>query len=144
MPFQTITPAEAHALLSSDANAVYLDVRSEQEFAAGHPVGAKNVPIAFLSGGGMAGNPDFLKVVAANFGKSATLVVGCKMGGRSARACEILADAGYLDLKNVDGGFDGRGGAADPTVRGGWSGAGLPVSRAPAPGTSYAELRKRV
>lgn len=143
MPFKTITPKEAHDLLTADPHAVYLDVRSEQEFAAGHPVGAKNVPIAFLTGGGMAANPDFLKVIGAHFAKDASLVVGCKMGGRSARACEILADAGYTNLKNVDGGFDGRGGAADPGVRGGWSGSGLPVARALAPGASYAELRAK-
>jgi len=143
VPFKTITPSEAHALLGSDPASVYIDVRSEPEFSAGHPVGARNVPIAHLSGGGMIPNQEFLKVMAAHFQKDTALLVGCKMGGRSARACEILADAGYTNLKNVDGGFDGRGNAADPAVRSGWKGSGLPVTGTAAPGTSWAELRKK-
>jgi rhodanese-related sulfurtransferase len=143
MPYQTITPRQASELLANDARCAYLDVRSEQEFAAGHPVGARNIPIAHLSGGGMVANEDFLAVVATNFPKEALIVVGCKMGGRSARACEILANAGWKNLKNVDGGFDGRGNAVDPDVRAGWRGCSLPISNTPAAGASYAELKQK-
>ena len=68
---------------------------------------------------------------------------GCRMGGRSMKACELLARAGYTQLANVAGGF---GGAADPfgrLVMPGWMQEGLPVERESDPGTSYAALQKR-
>jgi rhodanese-related sulfurtransferase len=94
-----------------------------------------------MGGGGMSPNPDFMTVMTAKFDKDAPLVVGCKMGGRSARACEMLDAAGFTQLKNIDGGFSGRGDARDPSVRGGWSGSGLPVTTTPAPGATWTELR---
>ena len=44
-----ISPAEAQALVAEGW--VYLDVRSEPEFAAGHPVGAHNVPLQHVGPG---------------------------------------------------------------------------------------------
>lgn len=120
MPYKTVTPAEAHARMS--ARAVYLDVRTEQEFDAGHPVGAINVP-AFLAGpGGMTANPDFTAIVGRHWSPETELLLGCASGQRSARACEALAAAGYRNLSNVAGGF------ASPT---GWRAAGLPSDQSP-------------
>ncbi len=144
MPFKTITPQDADKLMKGAPKHVYLDVRSEPEFAQGHATGAVNVPIAHFVGGGMQGNEDFLRVVLATFTKDTPLVVGCKMGGRSARACEILANAGFSKLHNIDGGFGGRGDAADPSVQKGWQGSGLAVTKTPAPGSTYAELKKKL
>ncbi len=144
MPFKTISPKEADALMKGTPKHVYLDVRSESEFAEGHATGAVNVPIAHLLGGGMQGNADFLRVVLANFEKDTPLVVGCKMGGRSARACEILANAGFSKLNNIDGGFAGRSDSHDASVQKGWSGSGLPVSKTAAPGTSYTDMKKKL
>ncbi len=141
MSYETVSPKQAHEAMQTDAKVVYVDVRSEQEFAAGHAVGAVNVPIAHLTGGGMSPNLDFLKVMTAKFQKDAPLVIGCQMGGRSARACEVLDGAGFTKLKNIDGGFGGRGGAADESVRKGWSGSSLPVTKTAAPGSTWAELR---
>lgn len=142
MTFDTVNPQQARDLMQSKKY-VYLDVRSEPEFAEGHAEGAFNVPILNMSGGGMAPNADFLKVVMARFPRETPLVVGCKMGGRSARACEILAANGYGDVKNIDGGFSGNPGSGDPIARRGWSGAGLPVSKTPAPGASYSSLKSK-
>src|SRR5438093_12922009 len=119
------TPPEAYEMLTAHPAAVYLDVRTEAEFEAGHPAGARNVPVVFFdqATGRPVPNPDFLAVVERNFPRTAMLVVGCQAGGRSQRACEILADAGYTDVTNVRGGF---GGAREHGVRG-WRDAGLPV-----------------
>jgi len=137
-----IDPQRASELMQSGGT--YVDVRTVEEFAAGHPVGAVNVP-AFVRDpiGQMAPNPDFLPVMQANFPPDASLALGCRMGGRSMKACEVLARAGYTQLANVAGGF---GGATDPfgrVVQPGWMQAGLPVEREDAPGTSYAALQKR-
>jgi rhodanese-related sulfurtransferase len=121
--------------------ATYLDVRSIPEFAAGHPEGAFNIPLLHLdpATGQMRPNPEFLSVVRAAFPPDTTLVVGCKMGGRSAQACEILASAGFHDVANVLGGFGG----APQFGHQGWVQAGLPVETAAPPEREYDALHKK-
>jgi rhodanese-related sulfurtransferase len=137
-----IDPKRAHELMQSGHT--YVDVRTAEEYAAGHPAGAVNIP-AFIRDpmGQMVPNPDFLPVVQANFGPETPLALGCRMGGRSMRACDFLAHAGYSDLSNVAGGF---GGATDPfgrLVAPGWMQMGLPIEQEATPGASYASLRQR-
>jgi rhodanese-related sulfurtransferase len=141
MTFEDINPQEASRRMSGKPPHVYLDVRTPQEFAQGHAVGALNVPIAFMGPGGMAPNPDFVKVVGKHLKKDAPLVVGCKMGGRSRRACETLTAAGFTAVANIDGGFSGNPDADDESAQSGWSGSGLPVTTKPAKGATYEELK---
>ena len=70
MPIKEITPQQAHETLSADKTVVYIDVRTAQEFANGHPSGAVNIPVAFADPArGMVLNPDFVTVVEKNFAK---------------------------------------------------------------------------
>ena len=94
MPVKRISPEEAKALVDGEGYA-YLDVRSIPEFEAGHPRGAFNVPLNHMGPAGMSPNPEFLSVVEKSFAKDAKLVVGCKGGGRSLRAAELMQAAGY-------------------------------------------------
>lgn len=94
-----VSPADAKKLI--DEGYTYLDVRTEPEFAAGHATGAQNVPVMLAGPGGMQPNPEFLAVVQAVYPKDAKLVVGCKAGGRSMRAAEMMINAGYTDRKSV-------------------------------------------
>lgn len=106
MPNRRLPPNEAAPLL--DQGFAYVDVRSPAEFADGHPPGAQNLPLG----------PDFPAAFAAQFpAKDAKVVVGCKMGGRSTRAVDALAAAGYSELVNMLGGFDQ------------WAALGLPVKK---------------
>jgi rhodanese-related sulfurtransferase len=131
MPIAQMTPPEAHAVLAADADAVYLDVRSEPEFEAGHPAGALNVPVVrFDAAGRPAPNATFVADVERLLPPTTRLVVGCQVGGRSQRACELLAAAGWEDLTNVQGGFGGGRDAAGRVVPG-WRDAGLPVESGP-------------
>src|SRR5688500_8454101 len=103
-----ISANEALAELENDPTVIYLDVRSIPEFQQGHPIRAVNIPILhFLPGMGMLPNQDFEKVVEANLSKNTRLVVGCKSGARSARACEILIAMGYTHVANDRGGVVG-------------------------------------
>jgi len=124
------TPREAHATLRQNPAAVYLDVRTEGEFEAGHPAGARNVPVMILDPATRrpAPNPDFVAAVERVAPKGATLLVGCQAGGRSQHACELLAAAGFTDLANVQGGFGG-GQDARGSVVAGWADSGLPVEK---------------
>lgn len=135
-----VSPAEAKQLV--DEGWVYLDVRSEAEFAAGHPAGSLNVPIAHQGPGGMKPNAEFLPVVEALYPKDARLVVGCQAGGRSLRAAETLTAAGFTQIIDQRAGFGGARDAFGQVTEPGWAAAGLPVETA-TPGGSYAELRKK-
>lgn len=117
MPYRDVDPTTAHALTLEDH--VYIDVRTVQEFDQGHPAGAWNIP-AFEAGPfGMQPNPSFVEAVKANFPEGTKLVLGCAMGGRSARACELLAGHGFPQLVNVAGGWNA------------WVALGLPTSFEP-------------
>lgn len=122
-------PPEAYETMKKNPDALYLDVRTEAEFAAGHPAGAINIPVVFIkSPGKMELNPEFADVVEKVIPRGRKLVVGCLSGGRSQRACEILEDAGYTDLTNVVGGFGGQRDASGQVVVPGWKDSGLPVT----------------
>lgn len=135
-----ISVNEAHVLQQSGST--YVDVRSSAEYAAGHPAGAINVPLLERDErtGQMTPNPDFTNVIQANFPTDSSLLLGCQVGGRSARAAMILESLGFSDVSNVEGGF---GGARDPMTgrsQPGWAQAGLPVEFDAPPGKSYADL----
>jgi rhodanese-related sulfurtransferase len=142
MAIKQLDPPEAHATLEADAEAVYLDVRTEEEFEAGHPTGAVNIPVMFMIPGRPQPNPDFLTVAEKTLPKGTKLLVGCLSGGRSQRACELLEEAGYTDLTNVRGGFGGARDASGSIAVKGWRDAGLPVAQGPGEG-AYPALREK-
>ncbi len=119
---------EAYDLMLGDPEYIYLDVRSVPEFEAGHPVRAINIPIMnFSPGSGMSPNQDFVAVVEAALAKDAKLVVGCKTGGRSARACEVMSQMGFTNVANVRGGFVGAMDNLGRVTEPGWSMLDLPI-----------------
>ena len=139
MTIKHITVQQAHQ--EQGTGAKYLDVRSIPEFEQGHPEGAFNVPLMHADPATrqMRPNPDFLAVVRANFPADTKLVIGCQMGGRSAKAAEILATAGYHDVANVLGGYGG----APQFGHAGWVQAGLPVATTPGDGREYSALQAK-
>jgi rhodanese-related sulfurtransferase len=81
-----------------------VDVRTPAEFASGHVPGAINKPLASLS-------PDDAWLAAQD--KAEPLYVICRSGGRSARAADALAAAGFHAV-NVLGGTSGWQAADHP------------------------------
>jgi rhodanese-related sulfurtransferase len=123
-----VSPQEAHDMMVSDPEYIYLDVRSVPEFEAGHAAGAINIPLLNLvPGAGMTPNPDFATVVEATLPKDAKLVIGCKTGGRSARACDLMTQMGYKNVANVRGGFVGAMDNTGRITEPGWSMLNLPT-----------------
>jgi rhodanese-related sulfurtransferase len=127
-----IKPDEARAKL--DEGYVYVDVRTVAEFEAGHPTGAYNVPI---------NHPSFLQAMASLFSKDAKIIVGCKVGGRSLRAAQVLIASGYTDVIDQLAGFHGAVDAFGQVAEPGWSKVGLPVSTEAEPGRSWADLAEK-
>jgi len=121
----------------------YVDVRTTQEFEAGHPPGAVNVPLMFAGGGGMVPNGDFVAVMTAAFPKDAKLVVGCKAGGRSLRAAQMLLAAGFTSVVDQRAGWDAARNPFGQVVEPGWSRAGLPSEEGSPPGRSWEDMKKK-
>jgi rhodanese-related sulfurtransferase len=143
---QQVTAEEANTLIAQDTTIIYLDVRTVHEFEAGHPPAALNIPVVLPNPAirKMTPNPDFLPTVAANIPKDARIIVGCMSGGRSQYAAEVLEDAGYQNVANMQGGF---GGARDQVGRlmvPGWQDCGLPEERGDGDVKSYEALSKKV
>ncbi len=141
MPFDEVTPTEAHELMGDGST--YIDVRTEQEFQAGHPAGSYNVPIFVRDPETMqmALNESFLPTVEKHFGKDTPLLMGCQMGGRSRQACMLLEQAGYTTLSNVSGGFGGARGPFGQMITEGWSTSDLPVDQGSPEGRSFDALK---
>lgn len=141
MAIKEITPQEAHEILTNEPSAVYIDVRSQREFEAGHPQGAVNIPIAFPDPArGMVINDDFVRVVEKHFPKEKKIIVGCQAGPRSNAAAGILQQSGYQDVSNLAGGFGGMRDSMGRVIAPGWASLGLPVSQDNGEGVSYKSL----
>ena len=84
-----------------------LDVRSAEEFAAGHVRDAKNIPLADLNN----------RIGELEKAKSRTIVVVCQTGARADKAVRQLKAAGFEDVLSLDGGVTA------------WTAAGLPVTK---------------
>ena len=145
MVFENLGVREAYA--KQRGGYTYVDVRSVPEFEEGHPAGAVNIPLLHWDQrtGHMMPNREFLDVMRANFAADAKLLIGCQVGVRSAQAAQALVLAGFDDVTNVLGGFDG---ARDPMTGAvhaeGWIQAALPVESGRAEGRGYEDLRARV
>ncbi|GMY11144.1 thiosulfate sulfurtransferase 16, chloroplastic [Fagus crenata] len=93
----------AHELLQAGHR--YLDVRTPEEFSAGHASGAINIPYMYRDGSGMVKNSNFLKEVSAHFGKYDEIIVGCQIGKRSLMASTVLLAAGFTGITDIAGGY---------------------------------------
>ena len=99
------TTQATHLINREDA--LVVDVREPNEFAAGHVLGAKNLPLARLDASGA----ELAKK------KERPVIVYCDGGERSAKALATLKKHGYTRVANLSGGL------------GAWQQAGLPVEK---------------
>lgn len=140
MAVNSVSPEEAAALLAEGY--VYVDVRSEPEFEAGHVPGALNVPLLNQGPAGLVPNAEFLSVMQQAFGSAEKLVVGCKAGGRSKKAVDQLTQVGFTELRDMSAGWDGSRDAFGRVVPG-WSKQGLPVEQGKPTGQAYVDVKQR-
>jgi rhodanese-related sulfurtransferase len=140
MSIESKDPQAAHEDHGGHDGAAWVDVRTVQEFEAGHPEGAVNVPWAVIDPGSgqMAHNADFLPTMQKHFAAEQRLYLSCQAGMRSMNACKELDTAGYSNLVNVDGGFGGRRDPMGALVTPGWQECGLPVANS---GSDYETLK---
>ena len=99
-----VTTAEAtHLINREDASVV--DVRDPGEYASGHVIGAKNVPLVRLEGGELPKRKD------------KPVIVYCDTGDRAGKAVAELKKQGFERVVNLTGGLRA------------WQQAGLPVEK---------------
>lgn len=84
-----------------------VDVRSAEDFAAGHLRDAKNIPLADLTA----------RIGELDKFKAKTVVLVCQSGARADKAAKVLGAAGFTDVYSLDGG--------QPA----WVTAGLPITK---------------
>lgn len=96
---------EATRLINEDA--VILDVREDSEWAIGHIPNARHVPLGKLTA----------RLSELEKFKDKAIVVNCRSGHRSARACAMLKKSGFENVHNLSGGIIA------------WEQANLPITK---------------
>ncbi len=141
---KSLFASEAHALVRS-REVLFVDVRTRGEFSfVGVADGVRaHVPFADITDASVwepksgrysvSQNPKFVAEVAGHLrthqlDHHATIVLICRSGDRSARAADVLAEAGYRNVYSVVDGFEGDLSAAERRDVNGWKNAGLPWS----------------
>ena len=99
--------ADGAVQLINREKAVVIDVCEPAEFAAGHVVGAKNIPVGQLEG----------KLAGAVKNKALPLILVCQSGARSSRALGIAKKLGFENVQSLSGGL------------GAWRSANLPIEK---------------
>jgi rhodanese-related sulfurtransferase len=110
MPVQILTPQEVQELFKTNPAAVYIDVRTVAEFAAGHPRGkVVNIPIVFHHPTTKETYPNnsFLEVVQSLYTTDTPLIVGCEKGPRAQQAAEQMQQVGYTNIYVLADGYSG-------------------------------------
>lgn len=126
-----LTPSQAWELLSTDADAVLVDVRTQAEWAfvgVPDPTSLGKRPVfAEWSSLGSGPNPAaFVEAVTAQVDPGAPIVLLCRSGQRSIAAAQALTAAGYGPAYNVIDGFEGPLDAEGHRGGAGWRSDGLP------------------
>jgi rhodanese-related sulfurtransferase len=101
--FSNIDPMRLQEL-QSQAGAVLVDVRTDQEVGRGVIPGARHVPLHLL--------PQKM----AELAEAPVLIFYCQSGARSAQACAFASGSGAREIYNLAGGILA------------WAGRGLPLA----------------
>lgn len=96
----------AAAQIVDDSGVIVLDVRSPQEFAAGHLPDAINIDVE---------SADFADRVAG-LDESAKTLVYCQTGNRSGVATDEMADLGFTEMSDLQGGIEAWSAAGEEVV----------------------------
>ena len=85
--------ADTASIAAVNEPTLIIDVRTAEEFAAGHFPGAINIPHEDIIQG----------IKESNVGKNQTVLLYCRSGNRSGQAEARLQSAGFSGAKNVGG-----------------------------------------
>ncbi|EDM43899.1 thioredoxin [unidentified eubacterium SCB49] len=92
---RVVSPKEVYDAIKEDTLMQLIDVRTAEEFGVTHLKTSQNICVT---------TPGF-KERAAKLDKSLPVYVYCKKGGRSAKASKILAEMGFTQIFDLQGGI---------------------------------------
>lgn len=92
---QTVDSKRAKLILSKQPQAILLDVRTPEEYAAGHLKNALNLNY----------NATDFATHLSKLDKNKPYLVYCAMGGRSSEAAKLMQDLGFRQVINVSEGY---------------------------------------
>ena len=92
---ETLNPDEFEQLLNTSANSVLVDVRTVEEFNAGHIENSINADYK---------SSDFINIIN-KWDKSKTYFVYCKSGVRSSNAVKKMHEIDFHNIHNLKGGI---------------------------------------
>jgi len=140
-----VTAREAYAKWQAAPDQVkILDVRTPEEFLfVGSPDMAWRIPVIAQSYEWDATKekypmkllPDFVARVQTVAKPDDTILVTCRSGGRSAIACNLLAQAGFKNVYNIIDGMEGDANGDSASVaqaqplKDGWKNSGCPWTK---------------
>ena len=101
-----VTPLQATQIINQGRNLI-LDVRSADEFAAGHMKDAKNIPLKELS----------TRLSEIEKFKERPVIVVCNKGLQSSKATSQLRKAGFVNASSLLGGLDAWQSQGLPTIK---------------------------
>ncbi|MCC7298945.1 MAG: thioredoxin [Bacteroidia bacterium] len=113
--------------LKTELQKTILDVRTPEEYNNGHIPNAININV----------NGSDFETAVQKLDTQKTIFVYCLAGSRSARAADILAQMGFKNIVNLEGGYSQWSAAGFPTEKGA-------TSKTNAPGISDQEFQKMV
>ena len=93
----SISDQELLARMGASDPPLVLDVRSPKEYAAGHISGAVNLPYDQVEE----------RLTELEGARDREVVVYCERGPRAYRALGVLADAGFRDVRHLEGDMSG-------------------------------------
>lgn len=92
-PYRQITPEAAKRMLADDKTATLLDVRTSEEYAAGHIQGSILIPDFELAAKAAAAFPD----------KTKPVILYCRSGNRSRNSALWMLKQGYTNVYDLGG-----------------------------------------
>lgn len=78
--------------MKNEEETILIDVRTPEEFSAGHYDGAINFELSLMNEGSLPEIP-----------KNSKVEVYCRSGGRAEMAKQILMQNGFKDVENIGG-----------------------------------------
>ena len=117
--YQNVTPCVANEILEQKCVFI-LDVRTPAEYKYGHIEGAKLIPLKNVPAYDPVNVSDS-QLLPNRMGelpenKNTKILVCCKTGKRGAAASQLIADAGYKRVYNIQNGIDSWVNAGYPLV----------------------------
>lgn len=89
-----ISPQQTVQLLSHEAGSVILDIREDKEYQSGHIQDSIHIPLSALAA----------RIKELHKYKDKNIILGCRSGSRSSRACGMLKKNGFEKIHNLRGG----------------------------------------